>query len=419
MSESRSRVTITLGRTGQVVKKVGSVSDGSLADSLPVVGRKRSVRERLGNGADSSGQFNNKRLRGDGRTSRALNDVQLSKDDLRHKILRKSKLKQNQNNQQSVMDLRNILSRPAQSSTNSIATRERMPEPKDTKPRYLDPRDGRQQFAEPRDGRQHFTEPKDGRQHFTVPRDGRQVMPVTRDSNQHLQEHRLQNIPDPREQHMKESREERRSNYDLDDVRHRFPEPNNSRIVANVSGSRATNTVTKVESGFDPYSPWNLDSLRRRSPDEALATSRGLSAATRDEELQRRYAVRTHDEAKTSTYMSKAPFEFSIPTSSSSYLTKTAPPVGPMKTMNPGVPASLPPTSSLAQKSSYVVEDHPTVESFLRSIGLEKYAILFKVEEVDMYSLRRMTELDLRELGIPMGPRKKILLYLQPRVRQA
>ncbi|CAI9775408.1 unnamed protein product [Fraxinus pennsylvanica] len=62
-----------------------------------------------------------------------------------------------------------------------------------------------------------------------------------------------------------------------------------------------------------------------------------------------------------------------------------------------------------------LVNDHLTVESFLQSLGLEKYAIYFKAEEVDMYSLKQMGDSDLKALGIPMGPRKKILLSLLPR----
>jgi hypothetical protein len=54
MSEGsrRSRVTITLGRSGQVVNRAASdIDDGY---ELPRVGTKRSVKERLGNPLDSS-----------------------------------------------------------------------------------------------------------------------------------------------------------------------------------------------------------------------------------------------------------------------------------------------------------------------------------------------------------------------------
>ncbi|XAR60956.1 hypothetical protein NMG60_11034512 [Bertholletia excelsa] len=54
-----------------------------------------------------------------------------------------------------------------------------------------------------------------------------------------------------------------------------------------------------------------------------------------------------------------------------------------------------------------------SVDSFLKSLGLEKYSITFQAEEVDMTALVHMTDEDLKALGIPMGPRKKILLALE------
>ncbi|KAJ0234111.1 Sterile alpha motif [Hirschfeldia incana] len=53
-----------------------------------------------------------------------------------------------------------------------------------------------------------------------------------------------------------------------------------------------------------------------------------------------------------------------------------------------------------------------SVDSFLDSLGLEKYSTAFKVEEVDMDALMHMTDGDLKAMLIPMGPRKKILLAL-------
>ncbi|KAL4587951.1 hypothetical protein LXL04_000828 [Taraxacum kok-saghyz] len=54
-----------------------------------------------------------------------------------------------------------------------------------------------------------------------------------------------------------------------------------------------------------------------------------------------------------------------------------------------------------------------TVDSFLQAQGLEKYSITFQAEEVDMTALLHMTDEDLKAMGIPMGPRKKILLALE------
>ncbi|KAL0421282.1 UNVERIFIED_CONTAM: hypothetical protein Slati_3151100 [Sesamum latifolium] len=334
MSEtSRSRVTITLGGTGQVVKKAGSALDSSFTDSHPLVGSKR--------------------LRGDGRTANVVDD------DLRYKIMQKKSLKQSQNSQQTGMDLRDILSRPAQSSTNSIATRERMPEPKDTK--------------------LHYMEPRGGRQDLTETRDGGPFPPVTRNSSHRIPDFRVERAPDPRKQYISEAREGLRSIFEADD-RHPMPERSNPNMMADRADARASNAVTRMESAINSCSPWTLDRLRQRSPDESFATSRGLSEAKRDEILQRRFAVRTYDDPRKSSYVSKDAFEISRPMISPNLATM-APPTGQMKTMVPVAP-QLPMSGSLAQKNSYAVDDHITVDSFLRSLGLEKYAILFKAEEV-------------------------------------
>ncbi|RDX99900.1 SEC23-interacting protein, partial [Mucuna pruriens] len=57
-----------------------------------------------------------------------------------------------------------------------------------------------------------------------------------------------------------------------------------------------------------------------------------------------------------------------------------------------------------------------SVDEFLRSLDLEKYLITFQAEEVDMTALNHMTDEDLKAMGIPMGPRKKILLALESKV---
>ncbi|KAL8529171.1 hypothetical protein ACS0TY_006574 [Phlomoides rotata] len=55
------------------------------------------------------------------------------------------------------------------------------------------------------------------------------------------------------------------------------------------------------------------------------------------------------------------------------------------------------------------------VDNFLKPLGLEKYSITFQAEEVDMTALVHMSDEDLKAMGIPMGPRKKILLALERR----
>lgn len=69
---------------------------------------------------------------------------------------------------------------------------------------------------------------------------------------------------------------------------------------------------------------------------------------------------------------------------------------------------------SSSKKASQPKAESP-LDSFLKSLGLEKYSITFQAEEVDMAALRHMSESDLKALGIPMGPRKKITLALESR----
>ncbi|KAM0844750.1 hypothetical protein ACQ4PT_056834 [Festuca glaucescens] len=76
-------------------------------------------------------------------------------------------------------------------------------------------------------------------------------------------------------------------------------------------------------------------------------------------------------------------------------------------------------SKKVAKPSSSKKISQPKAESpldnFLKSLGLEKYSVNFQAEEVDMAALRHMTESDLKALGIPMGPRKKIILASEPR----
>ncbi|CAN0915346.1 SEC23-interacting protein [Linum grandiflorum] len=60
--------------------------------------------------------------------------------------------------------------------------------------------------------------------------------------------------------------------------------------------------------------------------------------------------------------------------------------------------------------------ENTSVDSFLQSLGLEKYLLTFQAEEVDMTVLVHMTDDDLKALGVPMGPRKKIILGLESRI---
>ncbi|XP_015076633.1 uncharacterized protein LOC107020691 [Solanum pennellii] len=411
---SSSRITITLGRSGQVVKKAGSVLDHPFPDSGPAVGSKRSVRDRLGSIADSTTEFNNKRQRGDGSRlgSSGIEDGRLGKDDLRYKIMRKAALDRGQSNgQQNGVDLRDFLSRPAQSSTAKPSSRQHIPDQRDNRRRVPEPRDSRARVPEPRDNRARVPEARDNRPRVPDPRDDRQHMLHSRGSREYLPE-----IKDSR-QYMPEGRDFRGHHPELKDGRYNTPESRSVSILGRAPSARNADALPMMDSIRNSYSPWTLDRLRRSSPDGVHSSSRGISPPRRGEELQRRPPVTPYDDPRLSSYTRKDVSELSRPMTSTAYLSNTSQPAGPGKTVAP-LRAPIPQSRSLVQKSSYAVEDQPTVDSFLHSLGLEKYAIHFKAEEVDLYSLKQMGDNDLKELGVPMGPRKKILLALASRARR-
>lgn len=68
-----------------------------------------------------------------------------------------------------------------------------------------------------------------------------------------------------------------------------------------------------------------------------------------------------------------------------------------------------------AAKKQSLEKMEESIDRFLQSLALDKYLITFQAEEVDMAALVHMTDEDLRALGIPMGPRKKIRLALDSR----
>ena len=59
----------------------------------------------------------------------------------------------------------------------------------------------------------------------------------------------------------------------------------------------------------------------------------------------------------------------------------------------------------------------PDIENWLSQLGLEKHAPLFIEAEVDFETLPDLVEEDLKELGLPLGPRRKIWAAIQ-RLRQ-
>ncbi|XP_017427590.1 uncharacterized protein LOC108335898 isoform X3 [Vigna angularis] len=297
---SRGRVTITLGRSGQVVKRDVSSVDVSSFSSLPSAGTKRSVRDRIGNNVDGSvwhgnGLGGNKRQRGDVSIQNGLDG-----NDLRLKLMQKSASRHaDSNGSKRHMDLREKLSKTTHSLTNSFSSKQRMPESRETS------------------------------------------------------------------------------------------------LLRQIPSARSSDDLMRMESMRSSYSPWTWDHIRRRSPDGFPSTSRGISPQRDVQDLQRRPLNRTYDGVRPVPYVSRDVLEASRPPVSTpqSFMSRSTMSTLPPVTAKPVAShaGQLPPSSSVAQRSSYVV---------------------------DMTALKQMGENDLKELGIPMGPRKKILLALLPRTKR-
>nr|XP_043632555.1 uncharacterized protein LOC122603803 [Erigeron canadensis]XP_043632563.1 uncharacterized protein LOC122603803 [Erigeron canadensis] len=470
MSSSRGQVTITLGRAGgQVVKRSGG---GELAEEedagLQVaVGSKRrgSVRDRLGADPSSSHLLHNKRLCGDNGSyslnpTNSIDDLHLSKHDLRYKIIKRTQT----NTHHKTVDLRDMLSRRARPSTTKPDTLPTLPDPehgrhrvpeiipviRDDRRRDSDPRDNPRRMPEPRnerhimpaprDERQHMPDPLDERRRLSQPmddrhrvpesrddrhrvpesRDDRHCVPESRDDTRRVAEYRedRQTMPEPRDgrQSIPELLEVRKRIPNVSDTRQSIPEPSNGSMTRHFTSMRTSEAPSQMDFLTSSYSPWTLDHIRRKSPDRVLHISRGLSPPQRNEEPQRRPIMRAYQDSRPVQYSSRDGSDISRPISTTSFLTKPSLSAGPTKPMGPMVAPPIPPGHNM-QRSQYPVE-HLTVEGFLRSLGLEKYLISFKVEEVDMAALSQMGDHDLKEIGIPMGPRKKILLALLARTRR-
>lgn len=196
--------------------------------------------------------------------------------------------------------------------------------------------------------------------------------------------------------------------------RHPMLEQRDASILGRYPSSRNTSELSAADPGRT-YSSWTLDNLRRRSPERLYHSSahRGISPERSREDLQRR-AVRAYDDGRSSSYMRVSPQR---PVSSSPFLSKPSISVAPVKSSVP-LPPHYSQASGIMHKITSTVDELPTVDSFLHSLGLDKYIINFKAEEIDMNALKQLGDNDLKELGVPMGPRKKILQSLVSRSRR-
>ena len=56
------------------------------------------------------------------------------------------------------------------------------------------------------------------------------------------------------------------------------------------------------------------------------------------------------------------------------------------------------------------------IVDWLEGLGLARYAEVFLENEIDLDTLAHLRDADLRELGLPMGPRRKLLVAIAARV---
>ncbi len=59
------------------------------------------------------------------------------------------------------------------------------------------------------------------------------------------------------------------------------------------------------------------------------------------------------------------------------------------------------------------------IKQWLERLGLAKYVDVFVENEARLSDLRHFTEDDLKELGLPLGPRKRVLSAIQSISRDA
>ncbi|WZZ06045.1 serine/arginine repetitive matrix protein 1 [Brassica napus] len=507
MSEAsrRSRVTITLGRSGQVVSR-----DGTDIDELPRVGTKRSVKERLGNQFDSSSYGSDavsKRQRGE--ASFSGNDLQISQHDLRFKLLQKNAQRRTQSEEGSTIDLREMLLSKSKS--------EQLPRSLDARPRMADPRDdprddplppsrtarGPSQMlssssayspwarddtrrrsperlmsasrgrSPPRNGgsisgtRRSLSPPRStrsfigGSRGLSPPRSSgrmishpRHVSPPPRSAGRMIGHHRDLSPPrsagrifsHPRDMspprnagsisgtpralspsrntrsftggsrglspprndgrmfgHPRDlSPPPRTAGRMISSTPRELSPPRNPRSFS--SGSRALSPTRNVGSSY-------MGSSRGFSPSRNpgssyVGSSRGSPPPRSIDDFHGR--SRMVDDVRPSPYAVRGVVNNQAPGSGITLSRTMLPP--PVPNPHPLPPLSqLPPLGSMMQNSPFPMEEPLTVESFLNSLGLGKYFLAFKREEVDMTTIKQMKESDLKDLIIPMGPRKKIL----------
>ncbi|XP_071914606.1 uncharacterized protein [Coffea arabica] len=183
-------------------------------------------------------------------------------------------------------------------------------------------------------------------------------------------------------------------------------------LSRNIAPLRRAGESLRMESLQSSYSSYTVDGLRIKAPTRNPQMSGGISSSRAiGEVLQSPMPVLASRAGRMVSSDLLDPLQKG-PTSMRVMAATTRTSLDPSKPFK-----DLPPASSSMLRNTYA-DEHLTVTSLLHSLGLGKYAILFQAEEVDMAALKQMGDRDLKELGIPMGPRKKILIAMLPRAKR-
>ncbi|KAJ8459887.1 hypothetical protein OPV22_032813 [Ensete ventricosum] len=175
-----------------------------------------------------------------------------------------------------------------------------------------------------------------------------------------------------------------------------------SGTVRRLPPTRSADDLLQLDSKRKSYSARTVDERRHRSPDKLIRNDRAFYSPRSNEDLPHALSMRPIAASRHSRFIKNGIVNSSRAISS---VGKTGLPIDARKSV---VRDSS--SGSIMHRSTHKPEEPFTVSSFLNALGLGKYGILFQAEEIDMTSLREMGDHDLKELGIPMGPRKKILL---------
>lgn len=90
----------------------------------------------------------------------------------------------------------------------------------------------------------------------------------------------------------------------------------------------------------------------------------------------------------------------------------------PPSNFNQGPTNYQPLNSQYGTPSNDVTNSYKSVSSYLSTLGLLKYLPKFEEEEIDVDSFLHLTEDNLKELGLPMGPRSKILNFQKQQLQR-